>query len=41
VLVPAGARGALPGAELVAVVDLAEAVAWLSSTGVHAPEPGR
>ena len=37
-LVPAGARDALPvlrGAQLVPVGDLAEAVAWLSSTGVH------
>jgi len=44
VLVPAGARGALPaqtGAELVAVSDIADAVAWLRSTGVHTPEPAR
>ena len=37
-LVPAGARDALPalrGAQLVPVGDLAEAVAWLSSTAVH------
>jgi DNA repair protein RadA/Sms len=37
-LVPAGARDALPvprGAQLVPLGDLAEAVAWLSSTAVH------
>jgi DNA repair protein RadA/Sms len=44
VLVPTGARGALPalpGARLVAVGDLAEAVAWLRTTGVHSPETAR
>ncbi len=44
VLVPAGARGALPaqtGAEWVAVSDIADAVAWLRSTGVHTPVPAR
>jgi DNA repair protein RadA/Sms len=43
-LVPAGARDALTvprGAQLVPVVDVAEAVAWLRSTGVHEAEPSR
>ncbi len=43
-LVPAGARSALPvlrGATLVPVGDLAEAVAFLASTAVHGPVPGR
>jgi DNA repair protein RadA/Sms len=37
-LIPAGAHGALSaprGAQLVPVGDVAEAVAWLSSTAVH------
>jgi DNA repair protein RadA/Sms len=44
VLVPAGARAALPaqrGAQLVGVADVAEAVGWLRSTGVHSAEPNR
>ena len=43
-LIPAGAQGALTaprGARLVPVGDLAEAVAWLSSTGVHDPVTDR
>ena len=43
-LVPAGAQSALSaprGARLVPVGDLAEAVAWLSSTGVHDPVSDR
>jgi DNA repair protein RadA/Sms len=43
-LVPAGARDALTvprGAQLVPVADVAEAVAWLRSTGVHEAEPSR
>jgi DNA repair protein RadA/Sms len=43
-LIPAGAQGALSaprGARFVPVSDLAEAVAWLSSTGVHDPVPDR
>jgi len=43
-LIPAGAQGALSaprGARLVPVADLAEAVAWLSSTGVHDPASNR
>jgi leader peptidase (prepilin peptidase)/N-methyltransferase len=43
-LVPAGARDALaapPGTRLFPVADVAEAVGWLRSTGVHAGEPGR
>ncbi|TMA36299.1 MAG: DNA repair protein RadA [Deltaproteobacteria bacterium] len=44
VLVPAGAQDSLPaprGARLVPVGDLAEAVAWLSSTAVHGAEADR
>jgi len=43
-LIPAGAHGGLTaprGARLVPVADLAEAVAWLSSTGVHDPASDR
>jgi DNA repair protein RadA/Sms len=43
-LVPAGAQGALSaprGAQLVPIGDLAEAVAWLSSTAVHDPVSSR
>ncbi|HKA14612.1 MAG TPA: DNA repair protein RadA [Myxococcota bacterium] len=43
-LVPAGAQDSLRaprGARLVPVGDVAEAVAWLASTVVHGPEPGR
>jgi DNA repair protein RadA/Sms len=43
-LIPAGAQGALTaprGARLVPVADLADAVAWLSSTGVHDPASDR
>jgi len=43
-LIPAGAQGSLSaprGARLVPVGDLAEAVAWLSSTGVHDPASDR
>jgi DNA repair protein RadA/Sms len=44
VLVPAGARAALPeprGAVLVPVADLADAIAWLRGTAVHGDESGR
>ena len=43
-LIPAGAQNGLStprGARLVPVGDLAAAVAWLSSTGVHDPASGR
>ncbi len=44
VLVPAGAQAALSeasGASLVPVSDVAEAIAWLRSTGVHTPAASR
>jgi DNA repair protein RadA/Sms len=43
-LIPAGARDGLPvlrGTQLVPVGDLADAVAWLSSTAVHSAAPDR
>jgi hypothetical protein len=44
VLVPAGARSALPaprGAKLVGVADLTDAVGWLRRTAVHDSASGR